>query len=105
MLDGLVDGDAVSSTIAGAAPGILELREDGTLTGSTGCRTFDGRYALDGSTLAISDLVTDDRACPDLAAQDEHVLAVLDGEVTVAIDGPQLTLTSGELGLIYRAEP
>ncbi|HSK93153.1 MAG TPA: META domain-containing protein [Candidatus Angelobacter sp.] len=101
-LDGLVDGDAVSSTMGD--PATLELREDGTLTGTTGCRTFDGRYELDGNAVRVTDLANDDRACPGLETQDEHVLAVLAEGFIHAVQGEQLTLTAGRIGLVYLAE-
>jgi heat shock protein HslJ len=103
-LDGLVDGDAVSSTVAGAEPATLELRDDGTLSGTTGCRTFDGRYQAEGATVSVSGLVNDDRACPDVADQDEHVLAVIGDRWGYAIEGNRLTLSAGDLGLVYIAD-
>lgn len=102
-LDGLVDGDAVSSTM-GEDPATLELRDDGTLSGTTGCRTFDGRYELDGATVSVSDLVNDDRACPDIAGQDEHVLAVIGDGWTHEIVGNRLTISAGDRGLVYVAD-
>jgi heat shock protein HslJ len=100
-LDGLVDGDAVSSTMGD--PATLVLRDDGTLSGTTGCRTFDGAYELEGGAVRVIQLVNDDRACPDLRQQDEHVLAVLGGGFGYAIDGERLTLSAGRLGLLYVA--
>lgn len=101
-LDSLVDGDAVSSTMGD--PATLELRDDGTLSGTTGCRTFDGRYELADSTVRVAELINDDRGCPDLAAQDEHVLAVIGEGFGYAIDGDQLILSDGRLGLVYLAD-
>jgi heat shock protein HslJ len=102
-LDGLIDGEAVSSTVAGADSATLELRDDGSLSGTTGCRTFDGRYELDGATATVGDLVNDDRACPDVAGQDEHVLAVIGAGWSYEIAGNRLTLSAGDLGLTYIA--
>ncbi len=101
-LDGLVDGDAVASTMGN--PAMLELRDDGTLTGTTGCRAFDGRYEVDDEAVRVSDLVNDDRACGDLTGQDEHVLAVIGDGFDYAIAGEQLRLTAGRLGLVYLAD-
>ena len=42
VLESLVSGDAVSSTLG--EPAILVLGDDRTLTGSTGCREFTGTY-------------------------------------------------------------
>jgi len=98
-LDALVEGDAVSSTMG--EPAGLELRDDGTLSGHTGCRTFDGRYELTDGEVRVTDLVNDDRACADLARQDEHVLSVIGDGFSYAIDGHRLTLSDGDLGLVY----
>lgn len=103
VLDSLVDGDAVSSTMGGE-PATLTLRDDGTLTGFTGCRTFDGHYELGEGDVQVTQLVNDDRACPDLAAQDEHVLAVIGDRFAYEIEGDGLTLRGGRLGLLYRAD-
>jgi heat shock protein HslJ len=101
-LDSLVDGDAVSSTMGGQ-PATLELRGDGTLSGSTGCREFTGSYELDGSVVTVTELINEDLGCPDLAMQDEHVLCVLVDAFSYQIEGASLTLTSGDRGLGYRA--
>jgi heat shock protein HslJ len=101
VLESLVSGDAVASVIDMPT---IEFGDDGVVTGDTGCRGFDGSYQLDGTILAIDDLVVEDVACAaDLTAQDEHVLAVLGGEMTLTIDGDRLSVAAGESGLDYRA--
>jgi heat shock protein HslJ len=100
VLDSLVAGDAVSSVIDMPA---IEFGDDGVVTGDTGCRAFDGSYDLDGTELTIENLVVEDVACAaDLAAQDEHVLAVLGRATTVEIEGNRLSLTGASIGLGYR---
>lgn len=101
-LDGLVNGEAVSSTMGGPPP-TLVLDQDGTLSGTTGCRTFQGRYEVSGDRVSVSDLANDDRACPELAGQDEHVLAVIGEGFAFRIEGNRLTLDAGDLGLVYLA--
>jgi len=104
VLDSLITRDAVSSTLGKEAT--LELGDDGTLSGSTGCRDFTGRYTISGDEVQVPELVTDDRACQaDLAAQDDHVLSVIADGFTVQIEGDRLTLTAtrGGLGLSYLA--
>lgn len=101
-LDGLVDGEAVSSTMGD--PATLLLGDDGRLTGTTGCRTFEGRHEVEGGTVRVTDLTNDDRACPGLETQDEHVLAVIGGGFAAMIDGDRLTLSDGRLGLLYLAD-
>jgi heat shock protein HslJ len=100
LLDSLVEGEAVSSVMG--EPATLELRDDGTLSGSTGCRTFDGGYTMSDGGVEVTDLVNDDRACPDLVRQDEHVLTVIGDGFAYEIDGERLTLTDGRIGLVYR---
>jgi heat shock protein HslJ len=103
VLESLVDGE-VAASVAGE-PATLRIEEDGHVSGSTGCRGFTARASVDGARMVVSELVTDDRACAaELVGQDEHVLAVLDGEVMVSISGDQLSLTGRDrLGLDYRA--
>lgn len=100
-LDSIVNGDAVASVMG---DGSIAFEEDGTVSGSTGCRGFGGRYELTGSTLHVGRLVTDDRACTDeLADQDAEVLEVLQSAPTVSIEGLRLSLRTGESGLDYLA--
>lgn len=101
-LDSLARGDAVSSTMG--EPATVEFADDGTMAGTTGCRTFQGRYELDGDAVRVSELINDDRACPGLEEQDEHVLAVLGDGFTYAVSGERLTLSAGQLGLVYVAD-
>lgn len=101
-LESLVSGDAVSSVMGDAT---LVLAEDGSLSGSTGCRSFGGDYEIDGSTLVVGDLVLDLRACEaGLGSQDAEVLAVLDADPTISVEGSRLSLRAGDGGLDYRAE-
>ena len=102
-LDSLITADAVSSVMGD--PATLILGEDGTLTGSTGCRTFAGRYAESNGEIVFSPFAMEQTDCdPALAAQDDHVTAVLGDGFRAAIDGQRLTLTgTGGLGLGYLA--
>lgn len=104
VLDTLFEGDAASSTVGEEAP--LTFAPDGTLAGGTGCRSFTGAWSLDsGGQLVISDLVNDDRACPEqLARQDQAVLETLAGRVAVTIEGNRLTIMGPQgTGLGYLA--
>jgi heat shock protein HslJ len=101
-LESLISGETVSSV---SGDGALQLAADGTLGGSTGCRRFSAHYQRSGEQLARSQLLTDMRPCgADLAAQDGHVLGVLQAGVEVAIQGDQLTLVADDgRGLAYRS--
>lgn len=100
-LDSLIFGEVVSS-VAGSPT--LELRDDGTLVGSTGCRDVTARYQVAGDEVQVTDLAATGTCAAELAQQDEMVVGVLEGSFTVAIDGPSLTIMGdGGQGLGYRA--
>jgi heat shock protein HslJ len=102
-LDSLIEGDTASSVVS--RPATLLLAENGTVTGSTGCRSFRGRWTAQGDDLVIGPLATPKIACRGAAGpQDTHVLAVLDGTVRAAVAGRTLTVSGARgLGLVFRA--
>lgn len=104
VLDGLIDGDSVSSVAGERAS--LEIYTDGSMIGSTGCRSLHGVYAISGSEVTMTEfLARGECADPAVQAQDDQVTAVLGEGFGVTIEGGSLTLTSqGGLGLTYRAE-
>ena len=87
-------------------PATLELRSDGTFSGSTGCRTFTGRWVEAGEQVRAPDFRMGDTECrPELAQQDSHVVSVLGDGFVPSIEGDLLTLLDpGGVGLVYRAE-
>jgi heat shock protein HslJ len=105
VVDGLVEGDAVSSVPSGAeAHLVIDEGRDG-FGGSTGCNQMGGTARPGPDTVAFSDVITTKMAC-----QDDHmrleqaVLAVLDGEVAWEIEADVLRLTHpGGRGLHLRA--
>jgi len=101
-LNTLIEGDAASSVL-GELP-TLELRVDGTLEASTGCRTLTGTYVVSGDEFVATNLTAEGECPADLRPQDDHVVTVIGDGFRAAIDGGRLTLTSGgDLGLGYRA--
>ena len=101
LLDSLFSGDAVQSVDGQPT---LTLSSDGSLAATTGCRELTGRYVVVGDVVDTPELAADGDCGPALAAQNDHVLSVIEGGFTVRVDGQQLTLTGdGGLGLIYRA--
>ena len=102
-LETLIVGDV--ATPAMGEPASLLVRADGTFTGSTGCRTFDGSWIEDGAQLLATQMAMDDRVCPEeLADQDNHVVSVIGDGFVPTIDGDLLTLVDpGGIGLVYRA--
>jgi heat shock protein HslJ len=86
-------------------PAVLVLDPAGTASASTGCRSISGSWLLEDDALVIDDLLAGAEPCPpDVAAQDEHVLAVLQSGPRVEIEEDRLTLTGTDgRGLSYRA--
>jgi heat shock protein HslJ len=104
ILDGLIDGDSVSSTMGDEAT--LELFTDGSLIGSTGCRTLTGTYVVTGASVEFTDFAAEGDCPAELADQDGQVVTVLGDGFRVEIDGNQMIVSSvGEEGLVYKARP
>ena len=100
-LESLITGDAVAAVLGDAT---LLLAEDGTVSGSTGCRNFGGTYTIEGDELVIADLVVDMRPCDaQTAGQDGQVLGLFEVPLRATVSGDRLTLMGGANGLDYRA--
>lgn len=103
ILDTLFVGDVATAPMG--EPATLELRSDGTFSGSTGCRPFDGQWVEAGEQLMATTFAMGDVACPaELADQDSHVVSVIGDGFVPSIEGELLTLVDpGGVGLVYRA--
>ena len=103
VLDTLVQGDAVTSVTGERAT--LELFTDGSMLGSTGCRTLDGNYTVSGADLAMTEMSAHGECPAELEEQDNHVVTVLGDGFRVTIEGETLSvIASGGQGLTYRSE-
>jgi heat shock protein HslJ len=103
VLDTLVQGDSVTSPAGERAT--LELFTDGSMLGSTGCRTLDGNYTVSGAELVMTEMSAHGECPAELEEQDNHVVTVLGDGFRVAIEGEALSLTApGGKGLTYRSE-
>ena len=103
LLDTIIRGEAASTVLGD--PATLLIGSDGTFTGSTGCRSFSGRYQTFGSDVQFNEFAAGPEECPtELREQDNHVFSVLGDGFTAEINGRRLTVTSsGGDGLGYRA--
>jgi heat shock protein HslJ len=108
VLDTVIEGDAASnSPIMHSAT--LTLDDDGTLTGSTGCRLLEGEWITAGAQIVFTRFAAiDDPAAglcaPESQALDGFIVTVLGDGFTVDIDGRRLTLMApGDEGLSYTA--
>ena len=105
LLDGLIQGDAVSSPVAGSRA-TIEFFTDGSVLGDTGCRPFSGHYQINGAEVVLTELAADGHECePGMAEQDSLVISALEGGFRVEIDGDRMTTwTHGDEGLSFVAE-
>ena len=100
QLETLIVGETATSVLGEAT---LLLGTDGSVRGSTGCRTFTGEHLIDADTVFFSTFSMAGECPADLADQDGLIVNVLGDGFTTSIDGDRLTLTSrGEEGLVYR---
>jgi heat shock protein HslJ len=103
VLETIVKGGTASS-VAGE-PATLSFADDGTLSGSTGCRALRGSWIDHGGAITLPELSADGECSAELTTQDSDVISVLDGDIRIDITGDKLTLTSmGNEQLVYRAE-
>jgi heat shock protein HslJ len=88
---------------AGGEPATVEYRSDGTFSGSTGCRSFTGRWLESQARIVATEMSMDQLDCPpELADQDGLVTTVV-GQAQASVEGDMLRLTSrGDMGLVYR---
>jgi len=99
VLDTLIRGAATSPAEGEAT---LELRPDGSLVGSTGCRILTGTYVINADEVGLTRFMADGDCPAELQAQDGHVVTVLGDGFTAEVADGRLTLTStGNLGLSY----
>lgn len=109
VLDTVIDGDAATNS-PGMADATLLLADDGTVTGSTGCRLLEGTWIESGSEIVFTEFAAlDDPAAgacsPDAEELDGRIVSVLGDGFTADIDGDRLTVMSrGGEGLSYRAD-
>ncbi|HEY5889091.1 MAG TPA: META domain-containing protein [Acidimicrobiia bacterium] len=103
VLETLISGETASSVAGERAT--LEFFSDGSFLGGTGCRNLSGNYVETATGVATTDLTVAGLCSDDLAAQDNSVVTLLEGDYAVDVEGQSMTLTnSGDEGLVYRAE-
>jgi heat shock protein HslJ len=118
-VDGFLEGagpDGTAMSMAVETPGILDLRDDGLVTGHDGCNGFgfaapegedpDGlRYEVDGDRITFTgDPVSTLIGCDDLQDYVGRYWVVLSGTVSWSIEADRLTLLGdGGRGVTYRA--
>lgn len=101
QLESLVVGD--QATPAEARVSLL-LAEDGTVSGSTGCRQLHGRYDAFGDQINFPEFGAEGDCPAELEDQDNHIVGVLGDGFRAELQDRELRLTSdGHVGLVYRS--
>jgi heat shock protein HslJ len=85
----------------GSAPaGVITVRFDaeGSVSGSGGCNSFGGSFAIEGDAIQFSQLISTERAClnDDVMAQEAAFYEALASAVVYGVDGDELTLIYGD---------
>jgi heat shock protein HslJ len=94
VLETVAQGGTASAAVGDP---VLELREDGTATFSTGCPTMNGTWTTRGDTVVLADLAYEPIPCPpDPTEQDSLVTQTLSGGFQVSVDGDALTVTDAD---------
>ena len=92
--------DAVASPVAGTEV-TLELREDGTVSGSGGCNSFNTSYETDGATIGFGPVASTAMACEqDVMDQEAAVFGALESAATFEIVGDVLTRSNADGGFL-----
>lgn len=103
LTSGEVDGNELAPT--DEAPVTLDVDEDLRVSGESACNRYEGSVEVDGGAVTFSPLASTLMACPeplmDLETQYFAALAVVDAG---SRDGDVLTLSGGNVELVYEAQ-
>ena len=96
---GGVESNATTPTVTAA------FGTDGSISGNSGCNTYNGKYAVSGtSSISITNVTTTRKACADdLMTLETQYLAALQAGTQYAMSGSTLTLrdSSGSTQVTY----
>ena len=102
VLESLIQGGAVASV---QGDGFLLLSSDGTLAGSTGCRSLSGVFIVNADEIVATELRADGNCPAGMEGQDSHVITVVGDGFTTAVEEDRLTLMDPDgTGLQFRAD-
>ena len=100
-------GNAIEGVAAGST--LTANFEAETVSGNSGCNTFNGPYTLSGKTIKIGPLASTMMACTDpaLQTQEQHYLAALQLATTYRLTGTRLDLLrpGGTIAAIFESAP
>ena len=94
QVTGLLTGDALTSPIAGTEL-TATFGDDATLSGSSGCNTYDAAYTTDRGGIQIADVAGTKKTCAEPAGvmeQETSYLTLLPRAASFRVNGPVLEL-------------
>jgi heat shock protein HslJ len=85
-------GSAITSVVGGAS--LTATFESTTVSGNSGCNSFNGPVKINGSAIHVGPLFSTLMACssPELSAQEHSYLAALQAATTFTVTGTRLEL-------------
>jgi putative lipoprotein len=92
---GITDGKGGVAGLIAGSKATLRFGADGTLSGSSGCNSYTGRYEVSGSQVKFPGAFASTRmmcANPGVMAQEQNFLKALSASSTGHIDGKKLEL-------------
>jgi heat shock protein HslJ len=101
----MVSGAGFSSTVVDSTPTAV-FTADGSVSGTTGCNTFRGRYTTDEFNVTIGPLLATRMECPpDRAEQEAGILKALEAATTFALTPGTATLLNASGQLVISLAP
>jgi len=87
----------------GETPPSITFTDEGSVTGTTGCNTFNGEVAIDGSELSFGPMATTRMACVDPAAseQEQAFLLAMESVTGYTIDSEGRLVLEGDAPLTF----
>jgi len=102
----LVSVDGHTADASRREPYIL-LGDDGTISGGTGCNSFNAGYRLDGAALSFSFFATTRMYCKEVFDQERLILDTMPQVASWHVSGDRLELkdAAGTVLAVYEAVP
>jgi len=87
---------------------VVRFGNEGTVNGTTGCNSYRGSFALDGSAMTITDVASTEKFCDDVAGemdQEARFHALLPDVASYVVRGDQLELHAQDGLLLVALRP
>lgn len=106
QIDSLLYGQGPDGWVSSATPASLRLGDDGTMSGSTGCRPFTARWKEEGNEILVEEFLPSGNCEePHDRDQDQHLTSILGERFRFEIQGMRFEVLDedGQVGAYYYA--